>query len=77
MNQNNNDNEITNYISSNKSCLRKKSKHIEEIKYKLSPKDEEKEEVVPSTQNRNFSEDFKDLVLSLMSYHFYDRLTIE
>jgi hypothetical protein len=42
----------------------------------LGPKEEQKEEVVLITR-KDYSDDFKDLVLSMMSYHFYDRPSIE
>lgn len=43
----------------------------------LGPKEgEPKEEVVMNTR-KDYSDDFKDLVLSMMSYHYYDRPTIE
>jgi hypothetical protein len=47
----------------------------ESNKYELGPKEEQKEEVVMNTR-KDYSDDFKDLVLSMMSYHFYDRPSI-
>lgn len=44
-------------------------------KYTLAPKQEEREEVV-STSKKEYSDEFKDLVLSMLSYHFYDRPSI-
>jgi hypothetical protein len=41
----------------------------------LSPKEEEKEK--DNFINKEYSDEFKDLVFAMMSYHFYDRPSIE
>jgi len=48
----------------------------EGIKYELGPKEEQKEEVVMDSR-KDYSDVFKNLVLSMMSYHSYDRPSIE
>lgn len=48
----------------------------ENIKNELGPKEGEKEEVITAFKTR-YSPEFKDLVISMMSYHFYDRPTIK
>jgi hypothetical protein len=47
------------------------------VQYELAPKNEEdeKEEVVVSSKT-DYSKEFKELVLSMMSYHFYDRPSV-
>jgi hypothetical protein len=45
-------------------------------KYELGPKEEDKEEVV-SDARKDYTDGFKDLVLSMMQYHFYDRPSIQ
>ena len=45
-------------------------------KYELGPKEEQKEEVVMDYR-KDYSDDFKSLVLSMMSYHNSDRPSIE
>lgn len=44
--------------------------------YELAPKDEEVKEEVVVNAKTDYSKDFKELVLSMMSYHFYDRPSI-
>lgn len=46
-----------------------------EVKYELGPKEVDKEEVVMDAR-KGYTDDFKDLVLWMMSYHFYDRPSI-
>lgn len=45
------------------------------IKYELGPKEEQKEEVVTESR-KDYSDDFKDLVISMMAYHSYERPSI-
>ncbi|CDW80083.1 protein kinase domain containing protein [Stylonychia lemnae] len=45
--------------------------------YELAPKEEEEKEEVVVNAKTDYSKDFKQLVLSMMSYHFYDRPTIK
>ena len=59
-------------------CRRKRNAQDNRDKpyYVLAPKDEQTEEVVV-TAKKDYSDDFKDLVAKLLSYHFYDRLSLE
>ena len=44
--------------------------------HELGPKAEEQDEVVVNAR-ADYTPEFKDLVISMMSYHFYDRPTIK